>query len=524
MTKINIKLAGRFFLVWLIFFVIFLALHLSVPNFWAADDAYYHAKHAALIAETGDLTLVRPWLAFHFFSYAPTDPWWGYHLISAGFIKIFGTVLGVKILSSLIAGLVFAGFYYFANRLVARRPLVWTILFFVSSAFFLFRLMLERPFSLAILLLPLAAWLLAEKKYWLLFALSLIFTLLYNLAPLIILFALAAVAAEFYLSRSLNLKPLLATMAGVLLGILLHPQSLNYLHVMFIHLWQILFLKFSGIDLGIGSEVQTISFLKTLRYNSIALIFYFIATAIFFAFVELRHKLLNLILFLTSLGWLMFGLIVPRGLDFWLPLAWLFSVSVISEFCRQNEYNLLKQFIEKKVNQKVLVAMIIAVMAVVAINNLIQFGLNRYDRLNQPRKDEHYAEVADWLKTNTASGEIVFYDNWSYWPEMFFYNDHNRYMIGIDPTFLYEYDNELFWYWRNISFYANACAREKVCDDLGSKEALARISEVIKGRFNSTYVLVENNQKLLLTKALSFNDDVYVKEFENKSFLIFRIK
>ena len=522
--KQKINLAGKVFIVWLIFFAIFLALHLSVPNFWAADDAYYHAKHAALIAETGDLTLVRPWLAFHFFSYAPTDPWWGYHLIAAGFIKIFGLVLGVKILTSLIAGLVFASFYYFANKLAARRPLVWTMLFFVSSAVFLFRLMLERPFGTAIVILPIAAWLLAQKKYWPLFALSIFFTLLYNLAPLIIIFALAAMLAELYLTRSLNLKPLLATAAGVLAGILLHPASLNYLYVIFMHLWQILYLKFSGVDLGVGSEIQTISFLTTIRYNALALTFYFIASALFFAFAKLRAKLLNLVLFLISLGWMMLGLVVPRGFDFWLPLAWMFIVSIFSGFRQLPEHDLIKRFIEKKVNQKVLTAMVIAVIAVVAVNNLAQFGLNRYDRLNEKRKDEHYAEVADWLKKNTASGEIVFYDDWSYWPQMFYYNDYNRYVIGIDPTFLYEYDSELFWYWRNISFYANACGQADACADLGPKVTLARVPMIIKERFNSRYAIVANNQERPLTKAMSLNKTAYSQEFENKSFLLFKIR
>ena len=524
MAKINLNLSAKFFAVLFVFFVIFLALHLSVPNFWAADDAYYHAKHAALIASSGDPTLVRPWVAFHFFSYAPTDPWWGYHLLEAVFIKLFGLVLGVKILSSLIAGLVFASFYYFADELKVPRPLVWTILFAVSSAFFLFRLMLERPFSLAILILPVAVWLLARKKYFFLFILSLVFTLLYNLAPLIILFALAAVMAEYYLDRTLNLKPLIATAAGVLVGILLHPASLNYLHVIFIHLWQILYLKYSGVELGVGSEIQTIGFLKTIRYNSLALFFYFIATALFFSFIKLRNSLLNLILFLTSFGWLALGLIIPRGLDFWLPLAWIFVVSISSDFVHLPEYQMIKKFIEEKTDKKILATMLVAVMLVVAANNLVQFGLNRYDRLHEKRKDAHFAEVAAWLKKNTSPGEIVFYDNWSYWPEMFYFDDYNRYVLGIDPTFLYEYDSELFWYWKNISLAASACGRSDYCSELSPKAKIGLIPAIIKQRFGAKYIMVENDQERPFTRLLSLNRSSYTRELENESFLIFKIR
>jgi hypothetical protein len=522
--KLKASLAGKVFIVWLIFFVIFLVLHLSVPNFWAADDAYYHAKHSALIADTGNLTLVRPWMAYHFFSYAPTDPWWGYHLIEAGLIKIFGLVLGVKILTSAVAGLVFASFYYFAGRLGARRPAVWTILFFVSSAFFLFRLMLERPFGTAIFVLPVAAWLLAGKKYWPLFILSIFFTLLYNLAPLVIVFALAAIVAELYLSHSLNLKPLLATTAGILIGIILHPASFNYLHVMFIHLWQVLYLKFSGVNLGVGTEIQTISFLETVRSNSIAIVFYFGAVAAFFAFSRLRQSLLSVLLFLTSAAWLVLGLVVPRGFDFWISLAWMFIVLIFIGFSRLPEYDLMTGLIGKKANKKVLKAMAIACLVVVAANNLTQFGLNRYDRLNQPFKDEHFAGAAEWLKKNTDPGEIVFYDDWSYWPEMFYYNDYNRYIIGIDPTFLYEYDSELYWYWRNISNSGNACGRQDGCVEINQKTLIKLIPAIIKQRFNSQYALVANDPERPLTKIMKLDKAAYSLEFENKIFLIFKIK
>ena len=520
----SINLAGKVFIVWLIFFTIFLAIHLSVPNFWSADDAYYHAKHAALMASEADLILVRPWIVFHFFSYAPTDPWWGYHLIEAGFISIFGLIMGVKILTSLIAGLVFASFYYYATKLSVRTPMLWTVLFFVSSAFFLFRLMLERPFSLAIIILPLAVWWLAKKKYWLLLTLSIIFTLLYNLAPLIIFFAFAAIIAEYYLLRSLNLKPLIATGAGVLIGVLLHPASLNYVHVIFIHLWQVLYLKFSGVDLAVGSEIQTIGFLRTIRFNSLALFFYLIATAIFLAFSRLRQSLLSQLLFLTSVAWLMIGLVVPRAFDFWLPLAWLYIMINFSGFRQLPESQLMVNYTERIVNKKVLFALLLPVLIVVAVNNLVQFGLNRYDRLNAPRKDEHYAQVATWLKKNTAPEEIVFYDNWSYWPEMFYYDDYNRYVIGMDPTFLYEYDPELYWYWRNIAVTANACGRQDGCNDFTPQNKLKLIPEIIKQRFNSHYALVENSQERPLTQIMSLNQGAYTQVFANKSFLLFKIK
>ncbi len=47
-----------------------------------------------------------------------------------------------------------------------------------------------------------------------------------------------------------------------------------------------------------------------------------------------------------------------------------------------------------------------------------------------------YANASAWLEKNTPSSSRVFQTDWDDFPRLFFYNTHNTYLIGLDPTYL----------------------------------------------------------------------------------------
>jgi len=48
----------------------------------------------------------------------------------------------------------------------------------------------------------------------------------------------------------------------------------------------------------------------------------------------------------------------------------------------------------------------------------------------------------NWLKENTVKDEIIIHSSWDEFPMLFYYNDYNQYMAGLDPTFFYKADQE----------------------------------------------------------------------------------
>lgn len=513
----------KIFLVFLGFGALFLASQLSIKGFFSDDDPYYHAKHSALMAESGNFALVRPWLRFHFFNYAPTDPWWGFHVIQALFIKFFNIIIGTKILASLLASLAFTVFYYILKKQNVFFPLFWTALYFSSSALFLGRLLLERPFLLALSVLPLAFYYASRKKYFYLFLLSLVYALFYNLAPLVIFLAVFYAAIEYLTIKQVDLKIIIAAAAGVTAGFLLHPYSLNYIFVAGVHFFQVIFLKFGGVNLSVGDEIQTPGFIYFIRANFLAIIFYLLAVIIFFGLKKMRWSAANYFLFAYSFFWFFITLILPRGVEYWLPLGWIFIALAFNDFYASYEYGQIKDFFARLFNLKVLSFFIISFMAVIIFCNYSLIYLNIHSQ-NQNQFPAAMAQANDWLKANTPAGSLIFYNNWGLWPLMFYYNDYNQYITGVDPTFLYEYDHKLFWLWNNISYYGLYCDRPETCLDASPRDNARLIKTAIKEKFQADYILLANNQDQPLAKFLRSSQKNFIKVFNNEQVLIYKIR
>lgn len=514
----------KLFLIFLVFFALFLTVHLMINGFSSFDDPYYHAKHSALMAETGDFTLVRPWLKFHFLNYAPTDPWWGFHVMQALFIKFFGLVAGIKILASLLAALALTVFYFILKKRPVRFPLLWTALYFSASAFFLGRLLLERPLLLSFMALPLAFYYASRKKYVYLFLLSLVYALFYNLAPLVILLVIFYAVAEYLTAKLLDLKIIIAAAGGILAGFLLHPYSLNYIFVAGVHFFQVVFLKFRGINLSVGDEIQTPGFLDFIRANFLAVIFYLLAVVIFLGGKKNKGgNTVNYFLFAYSFFWFFITLLLPRGAEYWLPLGWLFIAFVFNDFYLSPEYSQLKNFLAERVNLKVLGFFVMSIIFVIILYNFSLAGLAIYER-NRKQAPAALAQANDWLKKNTPAGAVVFYNNWGLWPLMFYYNTHNQYILGMDPTFLYEYDQELFWLWKNISYYGLYCARQSACLEIAPRDNAKLIKTAIKEKFQADYILLINNEEQPLAKFLLSDKRDFLRVFENERVLIYKAR
>ena len=57
---------------------------------------------------------------------------------------------------------------------------------------------------------------------------------------------------------------------------------------------------------------------------------------------------------------------------------------------------------------------------------------------------ELYSNASDWLESNTPEGSRVFQTDWDDFPRLFFYNNHNTYLIGLDPTYMQLYNSGLY--------------------------------------------------------------------------------
>jgi hypothetical protein len=55
-----------------------------------------------------------------------------------------------------------------------------------------------------------------------------------------------------------------------------------------------------------------------------------------------------------------------------------------------------------------------------------------------------------WLTQNTAPGERVYQTDWDDFPELFFFNSQNTYIVGLDPTYMFLEQPDRYRLWRDI--------------------------------------------------------------------------
>ncbi|MGC9335754.1 MAG: hypothetical protein ACP5JJ_16530, partial [Anaerolineae bacterium] len=101
---------------------------------------------------------------------------------------------------------------------------------------------------------------------------------------------------------------------------------------------------------------------------------------------------------------------------------------------------------------------------------------------SKPR--ELYAGASAWLAANTPAGERVFQTDWDDFTRLFFYNTHNTYLVGLDPTYMQLYDADLYDVWVDIT-------RGRVEDP----------SQMIEDHFGARYVVSDLLHEDFLRRA-----------------------
>jgi hypothetical protein len=106
------------------------------------------------------------------------------------------------------------------------------------------------------------------------------------------------------------------------------------------------------------------------------------------------------------------------------------------------------------------------------------------DQIQKSKPYNLYAGASAWLARNTLAGERVFQTDWDDFPRLFFYNTHNTYLAGLDPTYMQLYDASLYDTWVKIT-----------------RGEVERPSQVIASRFSAHYVHSDLNHKNFLRLA-----------------------
>jgi len=310
-------------------------------------------------------------------------------------------------------------------------------------------------------------WACYREKRLLLFVTALLYPLCYVAFWQIPLLLLAAVEGGRILSgRGVSRRTPLIMLAGLVAGILMHPNSMTLLQINWIHMSDILMRNAWGkhLEFNLGEEFESFS-LRGWLENMLAP-----TMTAFCAVAALRRREnsdgMQLAACLAMLAFFLLTLRTDRILEYFVPLAVLSAGLTTRDRRRTWLLPLLAGF-----------SLLLTLLTGRAQLHYM-FG-------SEPRPWELSGETAAILRREIAEQGRVFTCGWEYTGTLLAEVPGRYYMVALDPTLLYKHDATLYDLWYRTLAEAPADAAATVRDRFASRYVVCLDHPTLHPFFNS---------------------------------------
>lgn len=496
-----------------LFVVVFIFLYsFQTPQVLPDPDSFYHARIAVMIGEQG-IIQDFPFLQFTTLNSGFIDQHFLYHVLLIPFVKIFDPLLGVKIAQTVITSFFIVVFYWFLKQEKIKWPFLWVTVLIINAPL-IFRLLLIKTNSLSLIFLVFGCYFLFNQKYKYLFVLCYLYVLTYGGWPLILLFTFFYVLSRIIKKQKSfkqinvsyqNYKLIFASIGGLLMGLIINPYFPKNLYFYYQQIIQI-GLFGSPDEINIGSEWGDYSLQDLFLSNGVVFIFFFLAIFLFFATYKNQNSksvafllLSTVVLYMTTES--------RRYVEYLIPILILFSAFSFNYFLRDNlgkevESIMINFYKRYKLAYFFLGSIFIWMLIFISINDI---GILKKD-LSSGSSFDYYKGAGNYLKENSNPGDVVFHSDWDDFPPLFYHSPQNYYIVGLDPTFMYNFDKNLYQEYEAIT--------------LGKDKQ--NLYDKLKNDFKANFVFLD-------TKHLLFNDNLiadggFELVYKDSEALIFKIK
>ena len=475
-------------------------------------DGFYHAKASQLLQQ-GKLSNHFPWSYYSTWKDGYADQHYVYHWL----IVPFNTI-NVLSWSVVVFGLVFTLAFY--GLLIVLRVVgkpVWIFVVLLGSVDFLFRINLVKANTLSLALLCAIAALAYLWHYckslparWMLIVcialISGVFTWTYGGFVCVPLFLGAyCISASLYKKR-IVITPLLASLLGIFLGLVSHPHSSNLLSLMYDQLFL--------TGLGAGSKVpagnEWLPFEISWFIKSNILIIVFWVLSLFLTLQKLLGKREfiweGLWFQIVSCGFLFLALWHRRFIEYWIPFAVVSTAITFTPYLLklrwQNFWAACKAYWQF---QLLVILFLLATLAVVNFNLKHTIAA-----LRNGGSGVEFKAASQYMAEHSQDGDIIFNTQWDQLPQLFYWNSKDYYIVGLDPTFMYIHNQDLYWKWRTV------------VDDADQKwGSMVEVKNTMQQDFHARYVFIEKDRNPNLYHDLSQPGSGFGLEYESEDVAVF---
>ena len=462
------------------------------------NDGFYHIKLAYLMRTEG-LKPAFTWLPQ---SILNENEFYDHHfLFHVALIPFtFGDLrLGAKWAAVTFAALAFLAIWFLFHRQRVPYSWLWALGLLGVSEAFLYRMSITRAQSLSLAMLALGFLWLLERKYKHLAILAFLYVWMYDAFPLLVALAVLYVLAVLLIERRLEYQPLLFVTAGILVGMLVNPYFPDNIVFSARHMLPKLT---DPTSVRVGNEWYPYETAQLLGNSLPALVAF--AGGVFA--LGLSGRKMDVRTAFALLVSLMFGLMLfqaRRFVEYFPPFALMFAAFAWVPLLMDvpgtqliRPITLPSTFLQTKLPFSVLTLMVcLSLFRTLPVARARMDDLKPYDL---------YAGSSRWLAQNTKEGELVFQTDWDDFPRLFFYNTHNTYLIGLDPTYMQMYDQDLYDLWVPLV-----------------RGEVNQPSQFIANVFHAKYVHTDLNHKAFIRKA---EQDPYMTEvYRDPQNVIFQV-
>ncbi|MBI2465779.1 MAG: hypothetical protein HYV66_00935 [Candidatus Sungbacteria bacterium] len=306
----------------------------------------------------------------------------------------------------------------------------------------------------------------------------------------------------------------LILLAGTITGWLLRPNPVGSLKLAYIQVVQLMLEKQNDFSLLFGRELFPLAPQTLFQNFSGFMLLWLLAVGVL---IWSRHHFKNQTLqfrtliysgmILSVIFFLLTILVARRAHDFWIPFGTIFIAAIFSVIMAQAKL------------RPTVAGIVVLVFFFLLVYTPWRNSISLEERAISPDK---FKEAALWLKNNSQPGDIVFNLRWSDFPMLFFWNDKNYYIGGMDPIFQYVYNPEMYWRFHYLS--ADEVTKYTCPAPACTKEMLEDTYMVLKNNFKAKYVFLEKQRNPLIYYYLESTPENYQKKIDTVAEAVYEIK
>jgi hypothetical protein len=422
-----------------VFFAAMAWVQFSTPDL-PDNDGFYHIRLADIMRTEGwkpDF----PWLPLTILN--PREFSDHHFLFHVGLIPFtFGDLrLGAKWAAVFYASLAFLSIWWLLRGQKVPYAWLWALGLLAVSEAFLYRMSITRAQSLSLAVLALGLHWMFKQRYHYLLALAFIYVWLYDAFPLLGMLAVLYTLAVLIIEHRLELRPLIYTVIGTVLGMFINPYFPDNLVFVYRHMLPKLT---ETTEVSVGNEWYPYTTLQLLE-NSFLSLAAFLSGVVA---IGLRGRRMDTRTATSLFVMILFGFMLfqsRRFIEYFPAFALIFAALAWTPYLK--EIPIKSWFSARDWRQWVLPA-ILGVLVIFGAWKMVPVARMR---VQDSKPYDLYARAAAWLQQNTGPGERIFQTDWDDFPRLFFYNTDNTYLIGLDPTYMQLYDPALYDQWVRIT-------------------------------------------------------------------------